>query len=523
MRVLVADPIAQDGLDILQAQVEVDVKPKLSESELVEIIGEYDALIVRSGTQVTAPVIQAADRLQIVGRAGVGVDNIDLDAATQRGVLVVNAPDGNSIAAAEHTIAMMMALARHIPQANSSLRARKWERKKFMGIEMTGKTLGVIGMGRIGCEVARRARGLQMRVLAYDPYVSSEHAKRLGVEVCELETLLAEADFCTVHVPLTDNTRGLIGAGEMAKLKPSAYLINCARGCIVDEDALLAALEAGQIAGAALDVFAQEPPAHSALLEHPHVIATPHLGASTREAQVAVAVDVAQQVLDVLQGLPAAHPVNAPFVPPETQSQLVPFCEVAEKLGSLARQLVDHRLSQVRIQYAGQLADMDTGLLSALIIKGLLQDVTEARITLVNASLVARERGLRVVEEKTSDAGHFSNLVTLSFADNGDEHVVSGTIMREEPYIVRVDRYWLDFIARGYQLLIYHRDRPGLIGEVGHITGEADINIAFMAVGRLVPRGEALMALTLDEPATPRVKEGIEALTDVYYTREIRL
>ena len=523
MRVLISDSIAQDGLDLLRASVSVDVKTKLSEDELVQTIGDYEALIVRSGTRVTARVIEAGDRLQVIGRAGVGVDNIDVDAATQCGVLVVNAPDGNTIAAAEHTIAMMMALARHVPQANASLRAHKWDRKKFVGVEVTSKTLGVIGMGRIGRQVAQRARGLQMRVLATDPFVSREHAERLGVDMCEMEQLLAESDFVTVHVPLVDVTRGLIGERELTALKSTAFLINCARGEIVDEGALLAALEAGHVAGAALDVFGREPPFESALLDHPKVIVTPHLGASTREAQVAVSVDVAKQIVDVLAGRPAAHPINAPLIPPETQAQLVPFCEVAEKLGSLASQLVDRRLSQVRIAYAGRLAETDTGLLRALVIKGLLGEVTEQRITLVNATLVARERGLRVVEETCCEADHFANLITLSFADNGEEHVLSGTLMHDTPYVVRIDRYWLDFIARGNQLLIYHRDRPGLIGEVGGITGRADINIAFMAVGRLKPRGESLMALTLDEPTTPQARAEIESLADVYRTRLLKL
>jgi D-3-phosphoglycerate dehydrogenase len=362
-----------------------------------------------------------------------------------------------------------------------------------------------------------------MHVLAYDPYVSNEQAERLGVQLSDLDTLLACADFCTVHVPLTTATRGMIGARELALCKDGASVINCARGGIVDEEALLAALNCGHIAGAALDVFVHEPPLDSPLITHPEVIVTPHLGASTREAQVAVAVDVAQQILEVLDGRPPAHPVNAPIVPPETQAQLVPFCEVAEKLGYFASHLVDRRLSEVRITYAGQLADMDTGLLRALVIKGLLEDVTETRITLVNANLIARERGMRVIEETRSDAGHFANLITLSFADNGDDHVLSGTIMRGEPYVVRIDRYWLDFIARGYQLLIYHRDRPGLIGQVGRITGKSDINIAFMAVGRLEARGEALMALTLDEPTTPEARAEIESLPDIYHTRLLKL
>jgi D-3-phosphoglycerate dehydrogenase len=523
MPILVADPIAKDGIEILEAETPVDIHTGLDEASLLEVIGRYDALIVRSATRVTAPVIESGHRLQVIGRAGVGIDNIDVDAATERGILVVNAPDGNSIAAAEHTIAMMFALARHIPQADASLRHHKWERRRFLGVEVTGKVLGIVGMGRIGHEVARRARGLGMEVLAYDPYVSAAHAERQGVRMCELDELLSQSDFVTLHVPLTSVTRHLIGERELALIKPTARLINCSRGGVVDEVALHQALLEDRLAGAALDVFVHEPPMESPLLENPKVVVTPHLGASTAEAQVAVAIDVAQQVLSALAGRPVAHPVNAPFIPPETQAQLLPFCELAEKLGCVVNQLVDRRLSEIRIAYAGQLADMDTDLLRALVLKGLLQGVTETRITLVNASLIARNRGLHVVEEKGSDAGHFANLITLSFTDNGHDRVLSGTIMRGEPYMVRIDHYWLDFVLRGYQLLVYHRDRPGLIGHVGLVTGQADVNIAAMSVGRSQPRGESLMALTLDEYAPPEVRAQIEALPDVYSTRILRL
>jgi D-3-phosphoglycerate dehydrogenase len=417
----------------------------------------------------------------------------------------------------------MLALARHIPLADASLRARKWERKRFVGIEVTGKTLGVVGMGRIGREVARRGRGLGMRVLAYDPYVSHDHAERLGVELRDLDHILARADFLTVHVPLTPATRGLIGARELALLKPSARVINCARGGIVDEDALNQALNEDLLGGAALDVFSHEPPFESPLIGSPKVVVTPHLGASTREAQVAVAVDVARQVLDVLNGKPPAHPVNAPFITSETQAELLPFGPLAEKLGLLASQLVDRHLGQVRITYAGRLAELDTDLLRALLIKGLLQDVSERQITLVNASLIARERGLRLVEEKTSDAGHFRNLITLRYSDNGDERVLSGTVMHGEPYVTRVDAYRVDFAARGFKLFIYHRNQPGRIGEVGQITGRADVNIATMALGRLEPRGEALMVLSLDEPAPPAVLAEIEALEGVSSARLVDL
>jgi D-3-phosphoglycerate dehydrogenase len=523
MKVLVSDSLAQDGIDVLSEELEVDVKTKLSEDELVDIIGDYDALVVRSGTKVTARVIEAAENLKVIGRAGVGVDNIDVEKATERGILVVNAPDGNSIAAAEHAIALMFAMARNVPKADASLSSGKWERKKFMGVETTGKTLGVVGMGRIGQHVARRARGLEMHVIAYDPYISSDLAEKMGVETCELDELLTQADFVTIHVPKAPSTIGMIGEREMALMKPTARLINCARGGIVDEEALVKALDDGQLAGAALDVFTTEPPpSDSPLLGHPNLVVTPHLGASTKEAQVAVAYDVARQVVDILAGRPAAHPVNAPIIPPETQAQLLPFCDLAEKLGRAARQLTETRISQVHFTYGGQLADMDTGLLRALLIKGLF-GVTDPPITLVNANLVAREHGLKVVEEKTEDAAPFASLITVSFEENDEKRALSGTIMRGKPFIVRIDQYWMDIVMEGYQLLAFHRDRPGLIGEVGQVTGRHDINIAFMGLGRLEPRGDALMALTLDETASPEVQAEIEALEDIHSVRLLEL
>jgi D-3-phosphoglycerate dehydrogenase len=520
MRVLVSDPIAEGGLSLLREQCAVDVRVALSEDELVGEIGRYDALVVRSGTRVGARVIDAADRLQVIGRAGVGIDNIDIEAATEKGILVVNAPDGNTVAAAEHTVALLLSAARNVPQAHALLKQMRWERKRMMGVEVAGKTLGVVGLGRIGREVARRGRGLGMRVLAYDPYTTATVASTVGAELRDhLDEVLAAADFLTVHVPLSPATRGLIGGRELGLLKTGAWVINVARGGIVDEDALGTALRQGTIAGAALDVFVSEPPFDSPLLELPNVVVTPHLGASTREAQIAVAMDVARQVLDVLSGRPAAHPVNAPLIPPETQAQLLPFCRLARKLGRMAVQLVDTRLSRARVTYAGNLAQTNTDSLRALVIQGLLQDVSDRRITLVNANLVARSHGLVLVEEKTDDAGDFSNLITLSFTDDGRDRVLSGIVVRDTPHIVRIDTYWMDFVPQGYQLLIYHKDRPGMIGDVGRLTGEADINIAAMTVGRLQPRGEALMLLTLDEYVPPEVQARIEALEDISAVR----
>ena len=520
VRVLVSDPIADSGLSLLREEHPVDVRTGLSEDELVDVIGDYDALVVRSGTKVVARVIAAAERLQVIGRAGVGIDNIDIDAATERGILVVNAPDGNTVAAAEHTIALLMSIARNVPQADASLRARRWERKLLIGVEVAGKTLGVVGLGRIGREVSRRGRGLGMRVVAHDPYTSGAVAATVGAELHDrLDDVLAAADFLTVHVPLSPATRGLIGQRELALMKPSARVINVARGGVVDEGALLAALQEGRLAGAALDVFADEPPFDNPLLGLANVVVTPHLGASTHEAQIAVSVDVARQVLDILAGKPAAHPVNAPMIPPETQAQLLPFCELARKIGRMAVQLVDTRLSRARITYAGQLATTNTDPLRALVIQGLLQEVSDRRITLVNANLVARSHGLHLVEEKTDDAGDFSNLITLTVGDDGRERVLSGVVVRDTPHIVRIDHYWIDFVPQGYQLLIYHTDRPGMIGDVGQLTGRADINIAAMTVGRLQPRGEALMLLTLDEYVPPEVQARIVALEDIRAVR----
>ena len=525
MRVLVSDPLAQDGLSILQAEdnVEVDVKTGLDEDGLVEIIGSYDALVIRSGTKVTRRVIEAAEKLQIVGRAGVGVDNIDIDAATRHGILIVNAPDGNTLAAAEHTVAMMMTVARHIPQADASLRAGKWERKRFVGTEVNGKTLGVIGVGRIGREVAQRARGLRMRVVGFDPYMSRERSEKLGIEMCELDDVLTQADFVTVHVPITQATRGLIGERELGLMKPTSFVINCARGGVVDEAALSMALEDGVIAGAAIDVWENEPPFDSPLVKNPKVVVTPHLGASTREAQVAVAVDVVRDVLAVFRGEPALHPVNAPMIPPEVQRQLQPFGDLAEKLGIAARQLVDHGLSEVEVTYAGQLADLNTDPLRALLIKGLLEGVTATQVTMVNAALLARERGLHLVETKTCEAEHYASMISVRFRDNGRVRHLCGTTIGGRPHIVRVDQFRIEFILDGYQLLIYHKDRPGLIGRVGDITGQADINIAFMGVGRLEPRGEALMVLTLDEYVPEEVRAEIQSIPDVYEIRLLEL
>lgn len=512
VKILVAEPIAEEGIALLRsAPAEVEVGVGLSPRELRQAIGDYDGLVVRSQTRVTAEVIEAGRRLQVIGRAGVGVDNIDMEAATRRGIVVVNAPAGNVVAAAEHTVALMLALARHIPQADADLRAGRWERSAFLGVEIRGKVLGIIGLGKVGAEVARRAQGLEMKVVAHDPFVTADHAQKLGVELWPFEMVLRTADFLTLHTPLTPATRGLIGAKELALMKPTARLINTARGGIVDEEALYAALQEGRLAGAAVDVFSKEPAIGNILLRSPRVIATPHLGASTEEAQMRVALDVAEQVVAVLQGRPVRYAVNLPLLP-EAVGAVWPYLGLVEKLGSLCTQLLEGQLATVEVTYSGDITEYDTGPLKAALIKGLLAPISEEFISLVNAPLVAKTRGLRIVEQKTPDSvENYASLVTVRAATDQGVVEVSGTIVRQEPHIVRIGPYWVDIIPSGYMLFSRHHDRPGIIGKVGTILGAHDINISFMQVGRLSARGEAVMVLGVDEAVPEELRQQIAA------------
>jgi D-3-phosphoglycerate dehydrogenase len=524
-RVLVCDSIDPEGITLLQEHATVDVKTGLSEPELVDIIGNYDAVIVRSGTRISARVIDAAGKkLQVIGRAGVGTDNIDVDAATRHGIIVVNVPTANTIAAAEQTIALMMALARQVPQARDSLQQGRWERKKFVGVEVRNKVLGIIGLGRIGSEVAKRAQGLEMKIIAYDPYVSADHAARYDVQFMELSDLLQQADFITLHIPLTAGTQNLINDETLAMMKPTARLINCARGGLIDEEALLKALDEGRIAGAALDVLSEEPPRPDhPLLKHPKVIVTPHLGGSTEEAQAGVARDIAAQIVDVLEGRLPQHAVNAPIMPAETLETLAPYFDLAERLGRFYTQIAPGHIEQVRIVYGGELAQMDTTPIKAAIVKGLLESIIEERVNLVNVHLIARARGLSIVEEKRPDAGPFASVIALEITADGRERSVAGTVMRGEPHLVRIDEYWIDFIPDGYLLVCYNEDRPGMIGQVGTILGRGDVNIAFMQVGRVVPRGRAMMVLGLDEPIPNSFYREVLAVPGLYDVTLVKL
>jgi D-3-phosphoglycerate dehydrogenase len=551
INILIADRIAQEGIDLLRNQLpnaHIDIDYGLKPEQLKGKIGKYTALVVRSETQVTGEILAVADNLKIIGRAGVGVDNIDIEAATRRGIMVVNSPTGNIVAAAEHTIAMLMALARHLPNANSSTKAGKWEKSRFLGVEVRNKILGIIGLGKVGTEVARRAQGLEMQVIAFDPYVAPEQARKLDVTMLSMEEVLQQADFATLHTSLTSGpqgTRGLIGTRELQLLKPGARLINCARGGLIDEEALLNALQENRLAGVALDVFSQEPIGTNEVLQQlladERVIATPHLGASTEEAQLGVATDVAEQIVSVLRGGFPRAAVNAPLILPETLHILQPYMHLVEQMGRLYTQLQPGPLHKIEFSCSGEIANNDLRPLQAALIKGLLESVSDAHVNMINAPLLAKQWGLELNEQKSTTPTEFANLVTIrlmhangyssSFAGkpgSGDDYVevISGTVMHNEPRIVRIGRYWTEFVPEGYILFCRNPDQPGMIGRVGTILGKAKVNIRHMDVGPSVrsphtrePRRSpdtALMIISVDDPIPDWALEEIKGTGDIF-------
>lgn len=517
-KVLVSDPIEQVGLDLLAQVAQVDVQTNLSPAELVAIIPGYDALMIRSGTRVTAEVIAAANQLKIIGRAGVGVDNVDVPAATRKGIVVVNSPEGNTIAAAEHTLAMMLSLARHIPDANASLKSGAWERKPFTGVEVYKKALGVIGLGKIGSHVATVARALGMRILAYDPYLSIERAEQLGCRLVELDVLFSESDFITLHLPKTPETQHLINAAALAKMKPTCRIINCARGGIIDEVALAAALKAGKLGGAALDVFETEPLRESPLKELGlETILTPHLGASTEEAQANVAIDVAEQIRDVLLGLPARSAVNIPGLRPDVLEKLTPYMQLAETLGNLVGQLAGGRVESLEVRLQGELATNDSQPIVIAALKGLLSPALRERVNYVNAGLEAKERGIRVVETRDADERDYAGSLQLIAKGPLETRSVTGALLgADELRITSIDDFPINVPPTRYMLLTVHRDMPGIIGKIGSLLGSFNVNIASMQVGRKLVRGDAVMVLSIDDP----LPEGL--LTEITKVSGIR-
>ncbi len=524
-KVLITDPVSEEGIEILRQEARVDIKTDLKPEEIIGIIGEYDALVVRSQTKVTPAIIEAGKKLQVIARAGVGIDNVDIEAATRCGIVVVNAPTGNTVSAAEHAIALLMASARNIPQANASLKSRQWQRNKFMGTELRGKTLGIIGLGNVGSEVARRAQGFDMRLLGKDPLVSEEYAKKLQVELVDLKQLLKESDFITLHLPLTSQTRNMIGAKELAQCKPTARIINCARGGLIDEEALVKAVREKKLAGAAIDVFEKEPCTESILFGVDNIIVTPHLGASTTEAQVLAARDVAEQIVDVFRGQPARSAINVPYVPSETLEALAPYLKLANTLCKLVYRLAEGQAKSIRIRYEGDIANYDTNPLKAAVVGGLLEDNSEERVNIVNCNHIAAKRGLSVIEEKEATCANYASLLTVAITTTAGSWMVSGTVMQNESHIVRINDYWLDIvpIPGSYFLFSDHKDRPGLIGAVGKITGDADINISFMHLGRLKKRGQALLVLILDEPLPEEQQKQILDIPDVQTVKLVAL
>jgi D-3-phosphoglycerate dehydrogenase len=516
-KVIVCDPIDRAGIEILSQVAQVDVNTGLPPEELVRIIPEYDAMMIRSETRVTKEIIEAATQLKIIGRAGVGVDNVDVPAATRQGIVVVNSPEGNTIAAAEHAVAMMLSLSRHIPEANRSVKNNQWDRKKFVGAEVYKKTLGVVGLGKIGFHVATVAKAMGMKLLAYDPFISTERAEQLGCRLVDLDWLFRESDYISLHVPKTPETARLINAEAIAKMKPTVRIVNCARGGIIDEEAIAEALQQGKIAGAALDVFEKEPLGESPLRSFgKEVILTPHLGASTAEAQVNVAIDVAEQIRDVLLGLPARSAVNIPGLYPDAIEKLKPYLQLAEILGNMVGQLSGKRVDYLNVRLQGDLAENDSKPVVIAALKGLLSPALRERVNYVNASIEAKERGIHVVETRDASIRDYSGSLHLSAKGSLGEHSVTGALLGgEEIRITSIDEFPISVAPTQNMLLTLHRDMPGIIGKIGSLLGSYSVNIASMQVGRKIVRGEAVMVLSLDDPLPEGILEEITKVSGI--------
>ncbi|MFO7698749.1 MAG: phosphoglycerate dehydrogenase [Anaerolineae bacterium] len=523
MRILVTETLGDSGLAYLRKHADVDLRLRLSHQELCALIADYDALIVRSSTRVDEMLLKAGTRLRAVGRAGTGVDNIDVDTATKLGILVVNAPSGNSNAVAEHTVALMLAMARQLVPAVCSLKDGRWEKSSLQGIEVRGKVLGLVGLGRIGRLVASKAKGLEMRVVAFDPFISPGGAASIGVDLLALDDLLRTADFISVHTPLTPATHGMIGARELALLKPEAYLVNAARGGLIDETALRDALKAGTLAGAALDVFEVEPVEDPDLIAQTRLIATPHLGGSTAEAQENVALDVAEAVVDFLEGRFPSNPVNVPYVAPQEAEFLQPYIDLADRLGSLFIQWRARISGPIELVFEGQVCEYDTRVLTSAFLAGLLRSATAEPVNIVNARHVASRAGLEVSEMCLSRPDHPDSLITARMLNGPEPRDISGEVVNGRPHLVELDGQRLDCVAQGHMLVDVHYDVPGIVGNMGHLLGSNGVNISFAQMGRSRRGGEAIMILGLDEALPLSLIPRILELPNIHDARAVEL
>jgi D-3-phosphoglycerate dehydrogenase len=521
-RILISDPLSKRGLDILEKakNLKCDLKPGLSPDELKKIISEYDGIIIRSETKLKGDIIEAAKHLKVIGRAGIGLDNVDLPAATKKGIVVMNTPQENAIAAAEHTIAMILSISRKIPQATASMKAGRWEKKKFMGVELYNKTLGLVGIGVIGTIVADRARGLKMKVIGYDPYLSKEVAEKKGVDLGSLEELLSRSDFISVHTPLTDETRNLIDRNAFTKMKKGVILVNCARGGIINEKDLYDAIQGGRVAGAALDVFEKEPAVGNPLMELEAVISTPHLGAATEEAQENVAIAISQQMVDYFLLGEARNAVNMPAVSPEILPFLRPYLRLGEQLGSFLGQISNYAIEEVLIEYRGEVGEHETKPITSSVLKGLLTPFVGETVNFVNAPIMAKERGIKVTESTSAAAEDFA----LTARSKMEQNYIAGTLFgRKELRIVKLNDFFIEALPEGYILLVSNYDKPGVIGNIGNALGSQNINIATMQFGRDRMGGNAISLLHLDIPLPPGGVGEILRLPNIISVRQIQL
>lgn len=519
MKVLISDNLSPVGAKILQeAGLDVDVNTGLAPEELKKIIGQYDGLVIRSTTRVTTDLLESAAKLKIVGRAGIGLDNVDIPASSQKGIVVMNAPDGNATTTAEHAISMMMSLSRNIPQATASLKDGKWEKKKFMGREVSGKVLGIIGIGRIGGIAANRAQGLKMKTIAYDPHLPRDMAEKIGVELVSLEELAKRADYITVHVPFTKETKGIVSTEFFKNMKKDAMFVDCARGGVCDEDALYKALVDGEIAGAALDVFANEPVTkeNCPLLQLDNFICTPHLGASTSEAQENVAIIIAEQVADYLKKGVVTNAVNVPSVSDDVLTQVGPYITLGEMLGCLHMQIAKGGVEEVNVEYSGELSDLNTSPITVAFLKGLFTPILKDAVNYVNAPVIARDRGIKIVESKSERSADFTSALTISVKTSEGENVLVGTVFgKNEPRLVRINNFRLEALPAGHMLLVYNKDVPGVIGALGTALGKADVNISRMTVGREEESQQNIILLSTDSPISKELLSEVLNLNNV--------